>query len=383
MRALLALLLLLLLAPARGLAAEDVDPLGLAALMVQDGHWDRAAAVLAEVDPGDEGLDRARYYTLLGLVHQQQGDYRAAADAFNLATAEPGVDPLVHLYLAQALLRTGQPEGALDALDAAGPPAAELPAAAILRANAWRMLGDLEQAWLALEAGLERSPESRDLAWQQVLLLIELELYQEARERGTALLSSEQAGTERAGPGEWLAIAESLRAAGQLETAAATLEEAALRFPAERDVLVQLARVYLEGGLPLAAGELLQRAAELDEALYVEAAECYREAGRFDRALYMNAMVPDPAEKTRQRLGLLIEHGDYDRAVALSSRLERLGLLADDQVAYGLAYAWFRVGAYDACEALLKRISDPQLFQHAGTLRQAIAACRESEWGCE
>lgn len=378
MRTLLLVLFALLAVPSFAEdAPQDTDPVSLAALMVQDGHWDRAEAVLAEVDLTDEDLDRARYYTLLGLVRQQSQDHAGSADAFG-AALENGAEPLVAVYQAQALLRLERYRDALAALDRSGTVGDTLPAVWMLQARAWQGLDDPSRAWESLEDGLDRFPTHRDLSWQQVLLLIEMGLYQEARDRGTTLLAEGDAEPE-----EWLAIAESLRQAGQGEVAARTLEEANLRFPGHKDLMVQLARVHLEQDRPLAAGTLLQRAAELDDGLTIEAAECFRRAGSMDRALYMNSLAPDPVEKTRQRLGLLLEAQAYDRAASLEPRLERLGLLSDDQVRYGLAYALFRSGDYDGAEELLKGIVDPELFEHASKLRAAMEQCQDSAWGCE
>jgi len=44
------------------------DRLALAALLIRDRHFERAEAVLGQVDPQQEGLDLARLHTLRGLV---------------------------------------------------------------------------------------------------------------------------------------------------------------------------------------------------------------------------------------------------------------------------------------------------------------------------
>ena len=126
---------------------------------------------------------------------------------------------------------------------------------------------------------------------------------------------------------------------------------------------------------------MLQEASAIDERLVGEAAECYRQAGQIHRALVMNAQVVDPKQQVQQRVGLLLEQQDYEGALALHGRLSRHGLLQDDAVSYGLAYAAYRIGDVDRSEGYLQGISEPEWFRNATALRQAIAACTESG-GC-
>jgi hypothetical protein len=115
----------------------------------------------------------------------------------------------------------------------------------------------------------------------------------------------------------------------------------------------------------------------LDPALALESAEAYRRAGDLLNAERLNARVSDPRAKARQRLGLLLDAEAWERAVALEERLERLDLAGDDGVAYGIAYAWFRLGDHERVEHWLADIRDPEAFRRAGALRQAMATCEE------
>ncbi|MCB9741424.1 MAG: hypothetical protein H6741_29460 [Alphaproteobacteria bacterium] len=375
MRTLTLLLLLLLFIPGPGVAqeGEDVDPVALAALLISDGHWDRAAAVLAEVDAEDESVDWPRYHTLRGLIHLQAQEFTLAAEALQEAIDAGATDPWLRLHLAQAWLGAEAPDKALSALDAGGEASDALPEAWLLRAQAWRAKQDLPQAWVALSAGAARFPERAAFDEQRVLLLVEMGLYQHAKEMGQEVLRSRGASADT-----WIVMAEALNRSGQRFEAAVLLEEARARFPANPDLPLQLARVYLEDGKPGAAGMILQVAAEHDAALYHQAAECYRRAGQVSAALRMNALVPDAVEKTRQRLAILLEGGDFERMVALEPRLSRLGLLDDDNIRYGLGYAHFQLIQYDEAERALKGIRDPEIFRQANQLRQAIEACRQS-----
>ncbi|MCB9765534.1 MAG: tetratricopeptide repeat protein [Alphaproteobacteria bacterium] len=375
MRALLVLLCVLCLALSPGYAQEDedVDPVALAALLISDGHWDRAAAVLADVDPTDEGLDLARYHTLRGLVHLQAGEHLLAAEALEAALAAGATDPWLRLHLAQAYISGGDPQAALRVLDQNAAVVDPIAEAWLLRAQAWRAAEDRVGAWVALSQGAVRFPDRDEFDQQRVLLLVELGLYQEAREMGQAVLRARGASADT-----WIIIAEAMKRSNQRAQAAILLEEARLRFPEHPDLPKHLAQVYLADGKPLAAATVLQVAAERDPALYQQSAECFRRAGQVDAALRMNQLVPDPTEKTRQRLSILLEAQDFERMVALAPRLSRLGLLEDDNIRYGLAYAWFMLGEVDAAEAQLKRVRDPEIFRQATQLRQAMEACREA-----
>ena len=72
----------------------------------------------------------------------------------------------------------------------------------------------------------------------------------------------------------------------------------------------------------------------------------------------------------------------FEEAAALSPRLTRLGLLAEDAVVYGLAYAYFMTGRFEDAESELKKISDAALFERAIQLRRIMGTCSASGWQC-
>ncbi len=355
---------------------DGVDRLALAARLLADGYADRAERALTEVDAATPGLDLARYHTLRGLAAAAQGDHARAVEAWRLAVAQPGADPLVHVQLAGSLLTLGQPAEALVELDHAGDAANALAATWRLRARAAEAAGDVSIAWVALARGLQRFPDDLDLARQRVAVLVRLGLFLEAGEAGRALLARTPDD-----PLGWLALATSLREGGDARGALLLLEEAHLRFPDRPEVGAQLARAHLAAGNARAAGELLAVAGERDPALLAAAAECFRQAGDVPRALWLNGRVPDPVEKAKQRLGLLLAAEAWGAATALAPRLERLGLTADDTVRYGLAYAWFRLGDFTQAERWLRGIASARAFRDATALREAMARCAE-EGGC-
>jgi hypothetical protein len=155
-----------------------------------------------------------------------------------------------------------------------------------------------------------------------------------------------------------------------------------LRFPDAVELRVQGASIALARGRVREAAAEVAVAASADPEYAEEAAELYRQAGDRSAALRWNAQVVDPAAKARQRLGLLLEGRSWDQVLALAPRLERLGLLGDSSVAYGVAYAHFQVRDLEVAEQLLRRVTDPQVFAMANELRGAMNACREEPRSC-
>ncbi|MGE0711437.1 MAG: hypothetical protein AB7N76_15735 [Planctomycetota bacterium] len=346
------------------------DPLSLAALLIRDRFYERARAVLAEVDPKREGLDLARYHTLRGLVELAGGRHAEARDAFAQAFARGQREPVVWLYQAQAHYGLGAWAEALAALERAGAAAASAEALR-MRAHCQWQTGARGAAFATLAAGEARYPADAVLPRQRTLYLLELGLYLEAALAGEEFLRRAGRSVEA-----YLALGEALRRARQPDAAARALEAARLVHPGARRLLVALARAHLDAGRPRAAASLLEEVARDEPRFLAEAAELYRRAGDLRRALYLNAQVQDQKAKARQRLGLLVQRGAAAQACALAPRLARLTVLEDEDARYALAYACFRAGDLDQAVTHLRGITRADLFQAATDLRQAIEAQR-------
>lgn len=358
-------------------AQDDVDGVSLAALMIADGHYDRAELALAEVDTEDPELDWVRYHTLSGLVALHGQRWQDAVSAFEAAIGAGQEDPMVYVQLAQARLGAGDAAGALEAATRSGETGEAMAGVWLLRARAHRSLGEPDAAYAVLLEGEGRFPDTPEIRLNQILLLAELGLFQEASRIARGYLDAMDAD-----PDAWVLVAEALRKGGDANAGVRLMEEARLRFPDSVDVRVQLAGTWVDIGNPRACGVVLQELTELDVGFAAESAECFRQSGDYGRALYMNAKVAEPGDKARQRLGLLLESEQYEQALALESRLQRLGLASEDKVLYGLAYARFNLGDWDGAERWLGRITDPGLFQHATQLRSVMEGCREEPESC-
>ncbi len=358
-------------------ANDEVDLVALAALLIKDGHLDRAEAVLRDVDPDAEKTDKNRYHSLMGILHLHFERPQEARTSFNKALATDGGRKLVYVYLAQAEMALKNDQAALDALDRAGEVAATISGSFMLRARAnWRLERRAE-AWKALADGEAAYPQMFEFARQRVYYLIDLQLYREAVEQGLAYLERSEAGVE-----DYVALGEALRRSGQLGKAKEILEIAQLIDPGDRRVLLALARVYLDDDFPLIAARLMERAAIREPRYVVEAAELYRRAGKLQRALYLNAQMMDQKAKVRQRVGLLLQAEHYETAAGMAARLSRLNLLQDEDLRYAMAYAHFKIGDFSEAENYLAGLTRADLFQNANQLRKAMAECGEDGWQC-
>jgi tetratricopeptide (TPR) repeat protein len=365
--------------PVRAETPDDgeSDPLALAALLLRDGHPERALTTLAAVSPTQEGLDLPRYHQLTGLAALQSGDPARAAAAFDQALAVGPPEPHILVLLAQARFALSDWQGTVDALTAAGDAALAAPGLELLLAQALWRLDRLSDAYDALAAAAERHPALPELTRQRVLLLVDMGLYRAAADLGRSWLDRPDASAS-----DHAAIAEALRRSRSFDTAELILQEALFRWPDDRDLALQLARTLVDAQKPRAAASILERQSLVHPDLRADAAELYRKAGEPYRALRLNALIEDQPRKLRQRLGILVDLERFEEVSALGPRLSRLGLLGDEALRYALAYAAFRTGQFDAADEALRGIGDPELFGKATALRQAMDACRADPEAC-
>lgn len=381
-RATFACALAVLLVPAlfgatTALAADGVDYVALGAQLVRDGHHDRAAEVLKQVDPAAEGIDLVTFHTARGMVALEQHQPEVAAQAFGDAVAAGQTDPMIHLYRAQALFGLERYADAVAALDAAGAGVEPIAGAWLMRAHAQWMLGRRQAALDTLGQAGTRFPGNTQFQRRQVFYLVEAGLYQQAAELGRDYLARTEGR-----PADYAAIGSALRQAGSHDEALRFLERAALAFPDDGMLAKALAQTWLARGDTLAAAEVLGRQAEREPALLPEAAELFRRSGQRMRALALNARIADQPRKLKQRIGLLIELRRYDQVAAMEDALYRVGLLADEDVRYALAYAHYRGGDFAATERHLAALKRPELFRKATELRRLMQECGEARWTC-
>ncbi|MCB1555676.1 MAG: tetratricopeptide repeat protein [Xanthomonadales bacterium] len=372
------LMLLVLSALAGFVRAEDeVDYVELAAVLARDGEMDRAKQALGQVDLAAEGVDLAKYHTVRGLVALDRQRLDEAAAAFGEAFKAGQTDPLIHLYRAQALFGLERYADAIAAIDQAGEAVDGLSGAWLMRAHALWMLDRKQDALNALGAASVRFPANASFQRRQVFYLIESGLYQQAAELGRDYLARVEGKPE-----DYVAIGTALRRGRSFDEALRFLEQARLQHPGDLNIVKALAQTWLEKGNPYAAAELLAVAAEREPALFAEAAELFRRAGHPQRALNLNARVEDSERKLKQRVGILVELKRFEQVAGMEAALLRAGLLADEDIRYALAYAYFRGGNFAAVERHLSALKRPELFRKATELRRLMQECADTPWSC-
>ena len=364
---------------------DEVDYVELAAVLVQDGHYDRAEQALRQVpDPTAEGVDTPRYHTIYGLIHLNRNVLQPAIDNFEAAIRAGIIDEttgrepeVIHIYLAQAHFGLERYGEVLAELDLAGESARRLSSAWNMRAHAHWMLDQQQAAFDVLDTASSLFPENYGFLRRQVFYLIELGLHQRAADLGRRYLELADAGAE-----DYVAIGNALRQAREYDLALQFLEAAHLEYPDNVSIAKVLAYTWLEAGKPLAAAEIFRQAAILDPSLISEAAELYRRAGQLYEALMLNGRIVEQDKKLRQRLAILLALQRYEQITTMEEALYRAGLLGEEDLRYALAYAWFQVGDYERAESHLTTLTSPELFRKAVELRRAMEECAAEPWRC-
>lgn len=356
---------------------RDVDYLGLAALLMQDGNYERAAIALENVDAEKKGLDKIRYFTLKGLVALNLRHYPAAIENLNKAIDLGLKKPIIHIYLAQAWFGVEDYRKSLDEIIAAGETGQKMAGVVMLQAEVQWRLNDKNSAWQTLLTGAERFPDDPAFPRQQVFRMIQLGLYQKAAQLGLEYVANFSADVM-----DYIAIGNALRESGQYQTALNFLEPARMRFPQDEKALLTLARTYADLGRYRTAAGLVEMAALDNKKYLIDAAELYRRAQQPLRALYLNEQALDQPKKLKQRLALLLAAGYYSQAIGMEEALYRVGMLADEDIRYALAFAAFKSGDFVRAEKQLTTLKSPALFKKATQLRSAMKSCADNAWRC-
>lgn len=348
-----------------------IDYLGVAAVLIRGGNYFRAAETLAEVDTEEEDLDISRYYTLLGLVQLRSGEYRASLESFQRVIEEENSDPVIYAYIAQGHFALEEYAPCIEALEKL-PRLSAFPDLYGLKSQALWYMDRKQESFDVLQEGIGLFPDKLSFRHQEILYFLELDLIQTAMERGqTFLLMGEQ------DPEIYLSLAEAFRREGEAEKGSLLMERALLLYPENRKIRLMAAQCYAQSDRPLSAAKLVEQLSLEDPRFTKDAADLYLEAGQTERAAYLNTLLDDPGDKALLRFQILLVEQDYEAALALIPRLERLGLLEEESTLYAAAYVQFQVQRYEECIETLNRIQDSRYFRQATALRQALEMIRQ------
>ena len=359
------------------LASPVESPIALAAQLAGDGNTDRALSALQQVDPNKLGKEEALYRATVGLIALQQQRYPQALEAFQqaLVLVEEGQEgpqiTTLYLYIGQCHLLMSDPQQALAALARAD---LENVNTHLLIVRAHRDLQDYASAWQTVDDAVAQFPSDISIRLAKIDLALGLNQLQSVREEVAFFSASEQTTAD-----VLLRIAQQCREQQALSEAALFLQAGRYRF-SDEEIWKASAIISLQQERWVEAGEILQVMALQRPEYAIEAAEAYRQADLLDRAFLQNSFAPPSPEKTSQRLSLLLEQQEYERALALEPRVRFWELSEEDSIRYGLAYAYYQTKDYTAALAYLKGISDQAVFQQAIGLRRAIEGCQRQ--GC-
>lgn len=362
--------------------SQEVDHLGLAALLLSDGNLNRAETVLKQVEQPDEDgqlpkVDYAQYHLLKGLLAFKMGQYEDAEAQYELSLQQGQEDKLIHIYLAQTHYALSNFRAALLDIENAEEVGEAMASVYSLSAQCHWKLGEYDAAWAALDQGEEKFPLETRYQRQKIYYLIEKGLYQTAIELAQNYLETKDGGVK-----EYIALGRALRESGQNELAAQVLEKAKLLFPESVAVSTELAHVYVNREALLTASDLFAQATIQEPKLAADTAELYRQAGRLYRALNINSEISDQKAKMKQRLAILVELGDFESVAAMDDALSRLGLYENQDILYAHAYSLYRTGDFPTAKGQLSKITRPDLFKKATELRSAMERCDGATWQC-
>ena len=357
--------------------AQPTDFLELAAVMLKDGHHDRALLALQGVDLTNKKTDLARFYTLQGLAYMNLNDLVAAKDSLQQAVKNGQKDQIIYAYLAQIYFGLKDYQQAIQAVTKAGDEVRKNAALMSLKADSYWQLHETDAAINALNEGHRIFLGDFRFLKRKVFYFVELGLYQEAVRLGREYLKQ-----SKAAAADYIAIGNALRLSKEYQEALNILEMARLQFPQDEMVAKLLAHTYLDQGKLNSAAFILEQAALLNPKLQAEAAEIYRRAGRFHKALTLNESIADQKVKFKQRLSLLLALKQFERAANMESTLYRTGLLEDQDVRYALAYALFLTRRFSEANKHLDHLKNAELFRKGTELRRLMEVCKAEPWQC-
>ena len=357
--------------------AASTDFIELAAVMLKDGHHDRALLALQSVDLGNKKTDLARFYTLQGLAYLGLNDLEAAKDSLQQAVKNGQQDRSIFIYLAQVYFGLKDYRNTVQAISKAGDLINKDASLISLKAESYWHLNQTEAAINALNDGQRAFPSDFRFMKRKVFYLVELGLYQEAVGLGREYLRR-----SKATAADYVALGNALRLSREFQEATNILEIARLQYPDDELVAKLLAHTYLDQGQLNSAAFILEQASLLNPALQAEAAEIYRRAGRLHKALTLNESIIDQKVKLKQRLSILLALKQFERAANMESSLYRTGLLEDQSVRYALAYALFSTRRFAEVGKHLDYLKDAELFRKATELRRLMETCKTEPWQC-
>jgi len=396
---------------------DEVDHLALATLMIYDANYEKAKEELSLVDKKSDKYDAAKYFTVLGVLNSKEKKTQAAIDAyikaieatktkvftapvafskekylFSIASADaekskaPKFDPeakrqekieQLYMYLTQEYYKLQDYKNTVASLEKAGLQGQSRAGLYTLRAECYYKQGLHEQTFAALNTGIKKFPEDSTLLKQKFYYFADLKLYQAAIDASKVYMSKVGVSSQ-----EYIALAQMLIGANEIDSAIKLLEESKLRFPKEPSIGILLGHMYLKKDMKFTTAHIFDESSYYDKKYLKDAVEMNRRAGNNLHALYLNTQNIDKVEKLKQKIAIYLNAGEYRKIIGLQKALERYKMLDDDNLRYALAYSFYMSDDYKNAEIQLKYISDSELFSKATVIRKNIEKCTNNPLEC-
>ncbi|EJF06990.1 hypothetical protein ThvES_00009040 [Thiovulum sp. ES] len=358
--------------------ADEVDHVALASILIRDGYNDRALASLKEVDLYSKEVDFVRFFTLRGVAKMKLEDYRGAIIDFEESFSRGNSETQIRVYMAKAYFTIKNYTETIEMLNLVPEIANADEKLISMKAQAYWLNNQKSEALETLKIGIKKFPNFATLHRQKFFYLIDLKLFQSAKDSGLKYLAI----NKEVEPSDYLRIGNAFRKSGDFPEALRFLQLAQLKYPDNAEILIEMGQTYIDKGELLSAAHVFEKASLLDNKYSQEASELFRRVKDFYHTLYLNAKIVDQKEKMKQRLALYLELGQFENAAAMEKGLSRIGLLDDDNMRYALAFALFKIGKYDRAERHLKYITNSDIFKKSTQLRASMVDCQKDFWSC-
>ena len=169
---------------------------------------------------------------------------------------------------------------------------------------------------------------------------------------------------------------------GQRKKALMVLEEAALYFPYNTELLNFMAFLYDREKKFYAAGDLYIKLAYIDNSFAYGVGEYLKRSGRVHQAHILNMNVGDQKKQLLQKLSIYIKNEKYDLARSLKTPLKQIEAFEDDEIKYAFAYTHLTQGEYTQSVQLLKKIKKNGLINKSIKLLAVVRGCQKNRWEC-
>ena len=181
---------------------------------------------------------------------------------------------------------------------------------------------------------------------------------------------------------DYIILAQLLIESGQADKAAEVLEAAAVLFPENAKIKMLLGHIYMNKKMEYTSAYFFKKGAYNDPQYLKDAVEMHRRVKDYPHAILLNSQMSDKVEKLKQKIAISLDRAEYEKVIGLKDDLERYSLLADDNMRYALAYAYYMSKDYPSAEMHLKKIQDNNLFIKGTTILRNIEKCRENYLEC-